>query len=108
MCCEAGRLESSHSPARPIWSVGGTFGGSLSPCLGARGVVCEERALRLTELSDAEELFLTNRIVGVQPVSRVDGEAGELLWRSSTVGGQLTWPLAEAYALAETAECGEG
>ena len=83
------------------WKFGPVIGG-------ARGVVCEERALCLTELSDAEELFLTNRIMGVQPVSRVGGEAGELLWRRSGVGGQLTRPLAEAYALAETAECGEG
>ena len=74
----------------------------------ARGLACEERTLHLTELSDAEELFLTNSIVGVQPVSRVDGENGELLWQNSTAGGQLTRELGEAYALAVTAECGEG
>lgn len=50
--------------------------------------------LRLTELSDAEELFLTNLIVGVQPVRQVDGENGELPWQRSVAGGQLTRELA--------------
>lgn len=74
----------------------------------ARGVACEERVLRLTELSGAEELFLTNSIVGVQPIRQVAGEDGELLWQSSAGGQRLTQELAEAYALAVTAECGEG
>lgn len=69
------------------------------------GLGCNGRALNLTELSDAGELFLTNGIVGVQPVSQVDGER---LWRTSASGGLLTRELAEAYALAVTAECGEG
>jgi len=73
-----------------------------------RGLAVEERVLELAELKAADELFLTNSIVGAQPVVQVDDEGGQRLWRSSEGSGEVTEVLREAYALAVKRECEEG
>jgi len=89
------------------------------PVLGvARGVLLElatiaalpaaERPLTLDELATASELCLTNSIIGVHPVSRVDAEDGETIWTAPEGESGVTSSLAIAYALAVDRECGEG
>lgn len=43
----------------------------LNHCAEA-GIRCQERAILPTQLSDADELFMTNALVGIQSVSRLD------------------------------------
>lgn len=63
----------------------------------------EQRALPLEQLTRATEVFLTNSIVGVQPVSSIARD-GETLWRPDAAP-EVTPRLAESYAGVLAAEC---
>lgn len=69
----------------------------------AEGIELEERALTIDDLLGAEEVFLTNSVMELMPVCRIERHA---------VGderpGAVTMRLAEAYRRAVEAECGAG
>ena len=39
----------------------------------AAGIACEERRLDAADLEAAEELFLTNALIGIRPVRELEG-----------------------------------
>lgn len=94
------------TPSVDAGPVIGVARGVVMELAAEQGLACEERRLRLAELGEATELFLTNSIVGVQPIGRVDGEDGEALWLAPSADRRVTPRLAEAYALAVAQECG--
>jgi branched-chain amino acid aminotransferase len=63
----------------------------------------EQRALPLEQLTRATEIFATNSIVGVQPISSIAGE-GETLWRPDAAP-EVTARLAAWCADLLAAEC---
>jgi branched-chain amino acid aminotransferase len=65
----------------------------------------DQRALPLEQLTRATEIFVTNSIVGVQPVSSIARD-GETLWRPDAAP-QVTPRLAARYADLLAAECGD-
>ncbi len=72
----------------------------------AIGLVAEERSLTPADLATAEEVFVTNSIVGTQPVTSVtDGD--RTLWAASAPGA-ITADLGGEYARLVIAESGGG
>ena len=70
-------------------------------CASASAIPVAERTLTLDDLASVDELFLTNSIVGVRPVSAVED-----LWRAGERPGPLTAALAAAYDRLVRSECG--
>jgi len=96
------------TPSLDAGPVAGVARGVVLELAKEQGLDCDEHGLSLAELGDATELFLTNSIVGVQPISQVEGVDGVELWRTPKSPAVIADRLAEAYALAVARECGEG
>ncbi|MFN8583890.1 MAG: aminotransferase class IV [Dehalococcoidia bacterium] len=69
-------------------------------CAARLGIATEERSLGLEDLSAADELFLTNSVIGLRAVSDVAGH-----WRPATVPGPLTIVLQDEYGRVVRREC---
>jgi branched-chain amino acid aminotransferase len=67
---------------------------------GAEGIAYREAPLTINDLLGAEEVFLTNSIMEVMPVCRIERHAV-----GDEKPGPITGQLAEAYRLRVTAEC---
>jgi branched-chain amino acid aminotransferase len=70
-------------------------------CATRLAVPSEERSLTLQALAAADELFLTNSVVGVRPVATVAGR-----WHGASVPGPVTAALQAGYARLVSIECG--
>jgi branched-chain amino acid aminotransferase len=70
-------------------------------CAGAMGISCGERRIDRALLSAAEEVFVTNSIVGLRPVASVIG-----WWTGGEVPGAITSALTRAYTELVRQECG--
>lgn len=70
------------------------------------GLIAEERELRLERLAASTELFVTNSVVGAQPVRSVIQD-GSTLW-SGDAPGPITARVADEYAQLVMAEQREG
>jgi branched-chain amino acid aminotransferase len=70
------------------------------------GPAAVEQAVTLDELTAADELFVTNSVVGTQPVRSV-AHGGSVLWQG-TAPGPVTARLADEYARLVSRESGGG
>jgi len=70
------------------------------------GIPAEEGRYTLDELLEAEEMFLTNSVQEIVPVSRLYGTDGAVLWSSGSVRGPVTAALTEQYRETIREVCG--
>jgi branched-chain amino acid aminotransferase len=76
---------------------------ALLECAAAMGIPSGERPISRAVLSAADEVFVTNSIVGLRPVASVMG-----WWTGTSVPGPVTGRLAQSYAELVRRECGLG
>lgn len=73
------------TPILDVCGVAGVMRGMVLELATAAGIDCMERAVSLDELYAAEELFLTNSLIGIWPISELDRslEHGREHWQSA-------------------------
>jgi len=89
------------TPARSDGPLPGVTREVILECAAALRLASEERSVALETLAQADELFLTNSIVGVRPAAAILDS-----WSSATVPGPVTELLAREYAKLVREECG--
>jgi branched-chain amino acid aminotransferase len=74
---------------------------AILECAAAAGVPAEGRSLTLEAMQQADEVFLTNSVIGARPVTALIDR-----WEATQVPGPVTGLLARCYAQLVREECG--